>query len=1510
MHLFIKIASERVVNMKKKLSVFLCIVMIITAFPFASSAGDKVENPLAGVTVEEELTLFYDDYYPEESYTLTAVPAGENEGDVTDISSAEWRSLDPKIASVRADEEDSLKATVSAVGTGTVNIVIEVTSTSGQTFSDVCKVTVRASLKTHYDAFKIMMNEIPADVDDKPAKYASAAMTQLKSTFSEIQEHFNPSAQYESYALWKTALLDNVREMNDTPDNCLLIDGWKTKVMTAASSLSNSVIATEADEEFWAKWKEAYDKLPEDVAIAYALLPEERETAYTEKSVKAVFDVLAKYKDEWLKSEKDELDSLAEELSGAIDSLKEHTTQLFFDSGKVTKNYGVGTFRVPVNAVGYDEVEWSSTDDKIATVNQNGDVTILSAIPEGYTKKVRIIAVSYKETASYELEIINPVSSIKVSERLAVLIGDTKKITVEAQGTDKECPVTNAPVLEFTCDNEEIATVDADGVITPLQKGKCNITVKVKDNKLVSPVVCEVSVAPAQKVTRLTVVHLPEFVTVNASAEAKLYVYPPQATNKTVKWTSSDETVAKVTEVTTDELSYATAKITGVSTGNCVIKYEATDGSGVSGSFSLTVQPLVAFITFNKTNITTYINSTDTLKIEATCQPINAGNQKLLWISSDEDVATVVDGKITVHKTGTCTVTAIAQDGSGASKSANLLVLGDSRSIVMEGAPAKMNVDDKVNLICTVVTNQGISYNVRDWSVSDKELASVTSDGLFTALRPGKVTVTAKYFDGNSVSKTITIVAPLNGISLPSTLTVSLGKTKTLTPTFEPEYATNKNVKWTTSDSKVASVSTGGVITAAGTGTAIITAKSEEGGYVASCKVIVIKNVTDVTISKTSYTLTMGNSESFKLSATVSPSDATTKDISWSSDNTSVAVVSSSGVVTAKGPGTAKITVKTLDGGYTATCKVTVKQPLKGIAFSSSKASFYVGEKRSLKVVFTPSNASNKGLTYKSSDKSIATVSESGVVTAKKKGSCTVTAVSDDGGYKAKCTVSVKKKVNVQDVNITKSSVTVNAGKTKQLTAEIYPDNSSVKDVKWTVSDKSIASVNSNGLVTAHKGGVVTVKCTSVDTGVSDKCKVTVYEGVKSITLSATSATLVAGKTKILTASVSPSTATDKSLTWYSTNKSIAKVSSSGKITALKGGTCKIVAKSKDNPDITAKCTITVLQPPTKITLSETELEISRGDKAILTASVSPQNSFDKNITWSSSNSSVASVSSTGIVRGVSAGTAVITCKSTADPSVKRVCNVTVYQPVTGVKLSAERVTLTTGRTKTLVATVSPAKASNKKVTFSTSNKNVARVSSKGVVDAIGPGQATITVKTKDGFYTAKCLVTVIEPVISVSLDKKSTTISVGKTKTLIATVKPSKATNKDVVWRSSNPLVARVSQSGKITALKEGTATITCTTDDGGYKASCKVHCIIPVNAVSVSSAELTIKKGSTKTLRANIYPSNATVNDVTWTTSDKSVATVDKQGKITAVKKGVCIITCTTKQGGKKATCIVTVK
>jgi uncharacterized protein YjdB len=146
-----------------------------------------------------------------------------------------------------------------------------------------------------------------------------------------------------------------------------------------------------------------------------------------------------------------------------------------------------------------------------------------------------------------------------------------------------------------------------------------------------------------------------------------------------------------------------------------------------------------------------------------------------------------------------------------------------------------------------------------------------------------------------------------------------------------------------------------------------------------------------------------------------------------------------------------------------------------------------------------------------------------------------------------------------------------------------------------------------------------------------------------------------------------------------------------------------------------------------------------------------------------------------------------------------------------------------------------------------------------------------------------------------------------------MATIIPSNATNQTVVWTSSNNAIATVDATGKVNAIAAGSATVTITTEDGGKTAICAVTVSaisIPVTSVSLNKTSLSLTEGGNETLTATVLPSNATNKNVTWSSSNSAIATVDNNGKVTALAAGTAIITATTQDGGFTATCNITVE
>jgi Bacterial surface proteins containing Ig-like domains len=256
-----------------------------------------------------------------------------------------------------------------------------------------------------------------------------------------------------------------------------------------------------------------------------------------------------------------------------------------------------------------------------------------------------------------------------------------------------------------------------------------------------------------------------------------------------------------------------------------------------------------------------------------------------------------------------------------------------------------------------------------------------------------------------------------------------------------------------------------------------------------------------------------------------------------------------------------------------------------------------------------------------------------------------------------------------------------------------------------------------------------------------------------------------------------------------------------------------------------------------------------------------------------------------------------------------------VVIPVTGVSVKSG-IALTEGYSTILSAKITPANATIKNVTWESSDTAVATVDWGGRVVGLKAGTAEITVTTQDGNKTAACQVTVNPRPVSVtgiSLDSESETIDAYTSITLSATVAPENATNQRITWKSSNSAVAKVDQNGEVVGKKAGTATITATTIDGHKKDTCKITVVLPegsVKGVKLDKRTLTLYEGGSKTLEATITPSDAINQDVTWKSTDTSIAIVDPYGRVTAVKKGTAQILVTTVDGNKMAYCTVTVK
>lgn len=347
------------------------------------------------------------------------------------------------------------------------------------------------------------------------------------------------------------------------------------------------------------------------------------------------------------------------------------------------------------------------------------------------------------------------------------------------------------------------------------------------------------------------------------------------------------------------------------------------------------------------------------------------------------------------------------------------------------------------------------------------------------------------------------------------------------------------------------------------------------------------------------------------------------------------------------------------------------------------------------------------------------------------------------------------------------------------------------------------------------------------------------YEGsdnvvlVTEIILNKSSLSLQTGQSETLTATVKPDNATDKSVTWKSSNTSVADVNN-GKVTAIAKGTAKITCTANDGSGKYATCTVTVTDPiikVTSITLNKTSITLEVEKSETLTATVKPDNATNKTVTWSSEEESVATVDNNGKVTAIAKGTAKITCTANDGSGVAAECAVTVTVPKPDKIVLPDEATVTAGASITLTPEVTPANAEYT-LMWTSKDETIATVDENGVVTGVKKGQTFIIVETDNG-KKAYCMLTVTAQVpIRIELPEEAT-IYVGQTITLTPTITPKDAET-TLIWTSNKPSVASVDANGVLTGKAEGLALVTVSTSNGLTSDPCMVKVELDPSGIS----------------------------------------------------------------------------
>lgn len=1003
---------------------------------------------------------------------------------------------------------------------------------------------------------------------------------------------------------------------------------------------------------------------------------------------------------------------------------------------------------------------------------------------------------------------------------------------------------------------------------------------------------------------------------IGATFVLRAIISPSNADNQKVIWTVENSSVIDYVD---NQDGSATVKGLQVGTSKVTAR---TDDGGFMSSCNVTVGVGVEKIELDKSELS--LKKGESASLKATIFPENASDKSLKWGSSDVSVATVdAYGNVKAEGNGEATVFVSSSDG-GFTAYCNVKVGTPVTGISLDPREFTLETIGSSFTIKPVISPEDASDLGVVWESADTKVVSVASDGTVTAIGPGTTTVKAITNDGSFTSNcVVSVKSPAQHVSLDKTsLKLLEGESGKLTATVYPLNSTQKTLTWVSDHPDVASVDNEGNVTARKAGTATVTVKVAE-NVTAVCKVTVISRVTGISLSETTVELKPG--ETHQLTATVLPQNASNAEVTWYSDKESVATVSQSGLVTGVGPGETTVHAVTTDGGKMASCLVKVGTPVKGITLSVSSKTLYVGDPSlDISAALTPANATDKSLEWSSSDPEVASIAPGAalhaVIKPLKPGKTTITATTKDGGFTASCEVTVKR--HVSGVSLNKASLTLYVGETESLAATVAPEDASDKSVAWSSGNSAVASV-SNGKVTANKPGSAVIKVVTNDLSKEAACTVTVKRHAESVELSQKEIKLYLGENRSLTATVLPSDASDKNVTWSSSNPNVATVSTAGNVVSKSIGTTVITVKTADGGH-QASCHVTVLEPvvyATSLILAPQTLSMNIDESSSLTLQMLPANANEA-LVWESDNESVAKVVN-GDVTAVGVGVAKIKVKGKNVTSNEVTVTVIDKFAVTGVKLNEPEKSLQVGDSFILTATVLPEDARDKTVTWSSDKESVATVKD-GVVTAVSPGTAIIKVTAGAGAFSATCSVTVEERIIEITEisypeDNQTINLKMGESYTIKVKVAPdnaneilkvSPAINCPVTWKRDK-VQGTPYWNVTVTAIyKEGRGALAI--DSKNYSTQCFVNVTkVPVTDITLDMSETSMRVGQTLTLTSRVSPSSASIKDVIWESSDKTVAYVSQSGIVTAKSGGKVFITAKSKDNSSVvAKCVILVR
>lgn len=857
-----------------------------------------------------------------------------------------------------------------------------------------------------------------------------------------------------------------------------------------------------------------------------------------------------------------------------------------------------------------------------------------------------------------------------------------------------------------------------------------------------------------------------------------------------------------------------------------------------------------------------------------------------------------------------------------------------------------------------------------EFSLSDSSVASVDASGLLTAVAEGEtvLTASAEGVSASCVVRISEIEAEKITVTAPETVTAD-GAWVKISVAVEPEEYDEENLVWSFTPSvdgmgfeseKVNACEYNIKVAAFVEGGSIRVDVADSNSDLSQTAVIA---VAEVVVSAETISLTMpeeiteGEENQATVTATVTPEGYDPEHLFWEFEPSSADLgfkyekVSDTEYKVCftnyvpEGSLTVKVSDELSEVFNQGRIKV-LEKPADGVirlSLSPEELSLYLGDDPvTLSVSCEPAGYDTNLFEWSSSDENVVTVS-AGTVTVAGEGEAVVKVKDTVSGKEASCKVTVKAPVEdavVKTIAISHTNLTMRVGEASvQLTTTCYDEDGNVIEnysgLVWSVDETSAntVEVSQNGVVTARNAGTALVYVRdSRNQYVYATCNVYVKAAevkVDKISLQPASKIIEAGEEFTLAALITPDNAENKTLTFASSNEAVATVTAEGKVTGVATGEAVISATSVYG--VKGECKV-IVADEIWIYLSETEITMMVGDEKTLTARITPENAPEQTAVWTSSDENVATVTD-GVVKAVSEGTAVIS--ATANGRTAE-CKVNVESEAVDftITLTPERAdVLTKGLMQDekvkFYASYTRKKDGKDYVPMASewksSDNTVATVDQDGVVTAVceeiesagfANGKKVFITHVADGkekeieLVITKAMPTrieIVEPLPSV--DGQPLKIMHGETFTFSAKVYPEKATQAAKWMCGTNGEIGF--ETGIFKARHIGTVDIVAHAyDNTDIRHTIYIE-ILPVDITSMtlSHTSLDMITGSQAALSVNILPSNASYQDVTWTSSDESVVTVDRNGVAKAVAAGSAVITVKQAENDLTCTCDVTV-